>query len=62
MLNAPPPNPHSPLQIFDVQLLSGPQQYELQVDTAGEEFFRSFDVWFLVNKGECDVHARKDTN
>lgn len=24
--------------------------------------FRSFDVWFLVNKGECDVHARKDTN
>lgn len=47
---------------FEMQRLPGPLWSELQVDTAGEEIFQGFDVWFRVNKGECDVHARKDTN
>ena len=29
------------LKLFYVQLLSGPQWYELQVGTAGEEFFNA---------------------
>lgn len=32
------------LKNFDVQLRSGPQWYELRVDTPGEEIFQGFDV------------------